>query len=165
MDNFTIDVTGEGDKTLAKALEIAFEHNAPGAKATHYRVVRLAYKTRYHANRASDKHKLPENLDGVPGWHVHHTASNEQCDKGDLTLILLWHVGTDAMALPYPLGVADAIPFVKGWLENAGDPGDAPDIDGDTGRGWRVFTESWGHVAGSSYAVVGVQACYAWYGK
>lgn len=47
---------------------------------------------------------------------------------------------------------------------DAVDPGPAPDIDGELGKGWRVFTETWGHVAGRTCAVVAVQACHAMYG-
>ncbi len=163
MDNFTIDITGEGDETLTKALEIAFAHNAPGGKATHYSVVKLAPRTRYYANKVMDH--LPENLKEATGLHVHHFTDYTQSDNGHVTLMLLWSESKGAVALPYPMKITDAVPFVKGWLANAGDPGKEPDIDGSLGRGWRVFTEEWGHVAGCSYAVVGVQAHYAMYGK
>ena len=163
MDNFTIDITCEGDVALAKALEIAFAHNAPGGKATHYSAVRLKEETKYYGVQATER--LPSNLREAPELHVHHSTNTRRDDKGHLTLMLLWSESKGAMPLPYPMTVADAIPFVKGWLSNAGDPGKAPDIDGDTGSGWRVFTEAWGHVAGCSYAVVGVQSCWAMYGK
>lgn len=163
MDNFTIDITGEGENTLAKALEIAFAHNAPGGKATHYSTVRLVRETKYYANPATDH--LPGNLREASDLHVHHSTNTRHDDKGHLTLMLLWSESKGSMPLPYPMTITDAIPFVKGWLTNAGDPGKQPDIDGDLGSGWRVFTEGWGHVAGCSYAVVGVQACYAMYGK
>jgi len=163
MDNFTIDITSEGDETLTKALEIAFAHNAPGAKATHYSVVKLAQETSYYANKAIGN--LSENLKEIPGMHIHHFEKYKQDDNGHLTLILLWSESNGAVALPYPMKITDAIPFVKGWLENAGDPGKEPDMDGSLDKGWRVFTGAWGHVAGCSCAVVGVQACYAMYGK
>lgn len=163
MDNFTIDIVGEGDETLAKALEIAFAHNAPGGRITHYSVVKLKSEPRYYATEA--KSEVAENLNGAPGLHVHHFDNYKQDDKGHLTLMLLWSDSNGALPLPYPMIITDAIPFVKGWLANAGDPGSRPDIDGDMKRGWHVFTEAWGHVAGCSYAVAGVQACWAMYGK
>lgn len=163
MDNFTIAIEAQGDATLAKALEIAFTHNAPGGKATHYSVVRLLTETRYYAHSASDM--LPENLDKAHGLHVHHSSYYRQDEKGHLTLMLLWSWEKGARELPYPMKIEDAIAFVKGWLANVGDPGPSPDIDGDLGRGWRVFTEAWGHVAGCSYAICGVQAIHAMYGK
>lgn len=163
MDNFTIDITAEGNEALTKALEIAFAHNAPGGKATHYSVVKLTPQTRYYANKVMDH--LPENLKDAPGLHIHHCSDYKQDDKGHLTLMLLWSESKGSVPLPYPMKIADAVPFVKGWLINAGDPGEEPDIDGSLDRGWRVFTEAWGHVAGCSCAVVGVQARYAMYGK
>lgn len=163
MDNFIIDIVGEGDETLAKSLEIAFALNAPGDRITHYNVVRLGFETCYFANKAADH--LPENLTEAPGLHVHHFSNYKQDDKGHLTLILLWSESKGAVPLPYPMKIADAIPFVKGWLANAGDSGEKPDIDGSLGKGWRVFTEDWGHVAGCSCAVVGVQSQWTMYGK
>ncbi len=163
MDNFNIDITAKGDDTLAKALEIAFTHNAPSGKATHYSVLRLTRETRYYAYPATER--IPENLNGATGLSVHHCTDTRQNDKGHLTLVLLWHKDKDAAPLPFPMKIEDAIPFVKSWLANAGDPGEAPDIDGDLRTGWRVFTEAWGHVAGCSCSIVGVQSCYAMYGK
>lgn len=163
MDNFTIDIVGEGDTSLAKALEIAFAHNAPGDKATHYSVVRLKPQTRYFANKVTGH--LAANLKEAPDYHVHHFSDMVTAPDGTPTLMLLWTESKGAVPLAFPMKIEDAIPFVKGWLSNAGDPGQAHDIDGDLDRGWRVFTESWGHVAGCSYAIVGVQACWAMYGK
>ena len=163
MDNFTIDITCDGDEALARALEIAFAHNAPSGKVTHYSVVRLASETQYYANEATNH--LPENLKETPGLHIHHFTGYKQDDKGHLTLLLSWSESKGAMELPYPMRVEDAIPFVKGWLANVGDPGRKPVIDGSLRRGWRVFTEEWGHIAGCSYAVVGIQAHHAMYGK
>lgn len=163
MDNFTIDISGEGEGTLAKALEIAFAHNAPGGKATHYNAVRLKEVTRYYSNPAGPK--LAANLDRNDALHIHHFNDIQQADDGDLTLVLCWHESKESTPLPFPLGIADAINFVKGWLTNAGDPGSRPDHDGDNGAGWRVFTGAWGHVAGNSYGIVGVQAIWAMYGK
>ncbi len=163
MDNFFIDITGEGQETLAKALEIAFEHNAPGDTATHYCVLRIDSETQYYTNKSTDK--LPENVKGLEGQHVHHFTNYVKTEKGHLTLILLWTACHGATPLPYPMKVEDAVPFVKGWLANAGDPGKEPDIDGSLRPGWRVFTESWGHLAGCRYSIAGIQAVHAMYGK
>ena len=146
MDNRTIDVTSEGGEHLAMAIRIAFA-NAPGGKATHYRIVKLKDKISYYGEPTSRHY---ENLVEDP--------------EGDPTLILLWHEGRNAIALPYPLEVDEAIAFVSGWLKNV-DRGHQPDHDGDNGHGWRVFTEAWGHVAGEHYAIVGVQPAWAMYGK
>lgn len=165
MDNFRIDVCGEEDEGLEMALRIAFMHNAPGDKATHYRVLDLVEEVQYFGNPATNQKGLHENVNGIPGKLVHHLERCKEQAGGKRTLILLWSDAKGALPLPFPLEVGDAIPFVKGWLKTAGDPGPEPDTDGDLRRGWRVFKEAWGHLAGCSYSIVGVQAAWAMYGK
>lgn len=41
MDNFKLGIRGEGQQSLDQALEIAFRHNCPGGRVTHYKEVRL----------------------------------------------------------------------------------------------------------------------------
>jgi len=163
MDNFKIDVTGVGDESLARALEIAFAHNAPSGKATHYCADWLTLDTRYYSNKSAEH--LPDNLPEVPGLHVHHCSEYKQDYKGHLTLVLLWSEMKGSCALPYPMRAKDAISLVQGWLDTAGEPGPEPDIDGSLGRAWRVFTGDWGHVGQYTYAIAAIQACYAMYGK
>lgn len=141
-----IDVTSEGDEALGLAIRLAWP-GASGGKATHYKAVGLAEKTLYYGEPA----------------HRHSTTVHE-LSTGVPTLILLWHGERDALALPYPLELGDAIQFVAGWLRNA--PfGKEPDHDGSNGKGWRVFTEDWGHVAGHHCAILAVQPAWAMYGK
>jgi len=167
MDNFSIDLTAEKDESLAKALEIAFAHNAPGGKATHYKEIRLKPRVQYHA-RAASPH-FPANTTVGQGLttplHVSHYEDLVQDVAGHLTLVLYWTAAKGSQKLPYSLTVTDAVPFVSGWLASNGDLGPEPDHDGDNVRGWRVFTNYWGHVAGSSYSIVGVQAVWAMRGK
>lgn len=59
---------------------------------------------------------------------------------------------------------ADATAFAKGWLRDV-DMGREPDHDGDNGRGFRVFTEAWGKVAGHTYAICAIEPVWACYGK
>jgi hypothetical protein len=146
MDNRTIDVTSEGDKALACALELVWA-NAPGGRATHYKVVNLTEKTEYWG--------APPN---------HHTVKNVKDDKGVPTMILLWHAECDAVPLPVPMSLEASTDVVKGWLKDV-PRGDEPDHDGDNGKGWRVFREAWGHVFGHHYAIVGIQPAWAMYGK
>lgn len=164
MDNFSIDITAEGQESLAKAIRIAFEHNAPGGKATHYSVRKLGYETTYYLHDA--KNKEDSNVYGKENFRAGHSKSLRDNPKGQLTLILHWH-GDDkeSKELPYPLRVDEAINFVSGWLENAGNPGKEPDHDGDNGAGWRVFTEYWGNVGDASYSILAIQAAWAMYGK
>lgn len=146
MDNRAIDITTQGTESLALALQLIWD-NAPGGKATHYKVVRLREQTRYYGTPATSHHtELVEAADGTP------------------TLILLWHEERGATALPFPLTRDDAPGFVAGWLKSA-EYGREPDHDGSNERGFRVFTDGWGHVAGHHYGIAGVQPVWAMYGK
>jgi len=146
MDNRVIDVVSEGDEDLKLAFKLIWP-NAPGGKATHYKVVHLREKVRYHGDPTD--------------WHE---TTYEVCPDGTPTLILLWNAESDATSLPYPMDRKQATQFALGWLAQA-DYGSEPDHDGDNGRGWRVFTNQWGHVAGHSYSIVGLQPAWAMYGK
>ena len=66
--------------------------------------------------------------------------------------------------LPYPMTLQQAADFAIGWLANA-DYGREPDHDGDNGKGWRLYNESWGHVDGEYQAFLAVQPVWACYGK
>lgn len=146
MDNRTIDIVSEGNKSLEMALNIIWT-NCPGGKATHYKIVKLKETISYYGKPTDS-----------------HYSKLEEDQEGEETLILLWHEEKGAAVLPYPLELEDAISFVKGWLKNT-NYHDEPDHDGSNGKGWRIFTEQWGHVAGHSYAIVGVQPRWAMYGK
>lgn len=146
MDNRTIDVTSEGKSALALALALIWA-NAPGGKATHYKEVNLVRQTRYVGEPTSSHYtSLKENPAGTP------------------TLILLWSHERDAQPLPEPLDHLAAVKFAKAWLKKA-NYGREPGHDGSNGKGWRVFTEDWGHVADHYYAIVGIQPAWAMYGK
>ncbi len=152
MDNRRIDVTSVGEDALRMALSLVWP-GATGGKASHYKIVNLKQVTTYY---------------GEP-THRHLVESKEVTeagakDPGVPTLILLWNAERDALPLPYPLELDETIPFVAGWLKRV-PRGSQPDHDGDNDKGFRVFTESWGHVAGHHYAIVGVQPEWAMYGK
>jgi hypothetical protein len=148
MDNFGIDITAEGRASLEKALEIAFAHNCPGGTVSHYKVVKFKRETRYYGEPKTTHHfsDLKEHQDGIP------------------TLLLLWHEGQEATEHLFAMDLAETLGFVNGWL-NKVDFGKEPDHDGSNGKGWRVFTETWGRVAGYSYTVCAVQPAWAMYGK
>lgn len=146
MDNRTIDLVSEGDKDLEMALTIIW-NNCPGGKATHYKIMKLKRHTQYYGEpKSSHYSEIKEDPEGMP------------------TLILLWHEEKGAQALPYSLELEEAIHFVKGWLKRV-EYDEEPDHDGDNEKGWRVFTEKWGHVAGHHYAIVGIQPQWASYSK
>lgn len=152
MDNRQVEVVSEGKAALALAVQLIWP-NAPGGKASHYREVKLKPKTTYYGD--------PRNPDAGT---THHSTSLAEDPKGCPTLILLWHGERGSQPLPYPLGFEQAVEFVHGWL-GATDYGSEPDHDGSNGRGWRIFCDHWGHVAGHSSAVLGCQPAWAMYGK
>lgn len=146
MDNRQFDITSEGEKALAMAIRIAWD-NAPGGKAVHYKVVKVKSDTRYWGEPTS-----------------HHSTNSKEDKEGIPTLILFWSDDKDTIPLPYPLEVEEAIPFINGWLKKA-EFGQEPDHDGDNGKGWRVFSDDWGYVAGNRCAILGIQPTWAMYGK
>lgn len=151
MDNRQIDVTSEGLESLGKALELIWP-SAAGGKATHYIQSKFKEEVSYYQNKK--------------GLTTHHYSKLVEDQKGTDTLILLWSQSGDKrdQKLPFPLKLEDAKSFVSGWLDSL-NWGHEPDHDGSNGKGWRVFTEAWGHVAGNHYAIVAVQPAWAMYGK
>ena len=79
-------------------------------------------------------------------------------------LILYWSESERATKLPFPMTLQQAADFASGWLEHA-DYGSEPDHDGDNGKGWRLYTESCGHVGGEWQALAAIQPMWAMYGK
>ncbi len=168
MDNFKIDIAAEGDESLAKALSLAFAHNAPGGKATHYSAVKIGESTTFYARQPrakEDANVLPREGGSDVPLCVHSSREVKEMERGHLTLMLLWTDSKDAIPLPFEMDLDETIEFVRGWLKKKGDAGPEPDHDGDNGKGWRVFTDEWGHVGECSYAICGIQATWAMYGK
>ena len=94
----------------------------------------------------------------VVGWSV---------DKDSKRLILYWtdaETYPDYNPLPAPLSGDHLVGFVKSWLTFV-DYGREPDIDGECGKGWTVYNESWGHVAGRWQAFVAIEPTWLLYGK
>lgn len=92
-----------------------------------------------------------------------HTVTGYRVDQ-EKGLILYWAESSKATALPFPMTLEQAADFAHGWLEHA-DYGSEPDHDGYNRRGWRLYTESWGHVCGEWQAFAAVQPAWAMYGK
>lgn len=137
MDNYKFDITAEGKETLAHAVAIAFPKTR---KATHYAVQRLIQsKTEY-----------------ITEW--------KEDPKGVPTLIFFWYEDKAATKLPYDLDRDSAIEFVTQWLRQA-DYGRQPSHDGDNGKGFRIFSETWGMVRGYQSSFVAIQPAWAMYGK
>jgi hypothetical protein len=165
MDNQQIDVTSEGEAGILRALEIIWPAAAIGGDADFYRIVKLKPETRYYATKREGRtESLIANCYGLPEYHVHHCGGLKEADDGVPTLILLWSEERGATKFPFPLSIKQSAQFIIDWLGSL-DYGWQPDHDGDNGKGWRLFTESWGHVAGHSYAIIAAQPAWAMYGK
>jgi hypothetical protein len=145
MDNRTFDITSDGSAALAHAIALAWD-NAPGGKATHFFEAKLKSVTKTYGSNTFKE--LAEDPSGTP------------------TLVLMWsdEKRERCKPLPFPVTQAFAGQYIEQWLANS-DYGSEPGHDGDNGKGWRVFTESWGHVLGCQYAILAVQPAWAMYGK
>lgn len=147
MDNRTIDVVSRGHGDLKAALSIAWRNTDSGS-AEYFRVAEFVEDVSY--------------LGAPVNYHVTELREDP---KGVSTLILSWgDVTPEKHLLPYPLDEGGALSFIEGWLRICKFP-DESDIDGDCEKGWRLFTECWGHVAGDHYAIVAVQPVWALLGK
>lgn len=79
--------------------------------------------------------------------------------------LIFYQYDSDAMTpFPYDMDIDTAIVFAWGWLQKV-DYGNQPDHDGDNGKGWRIYNESWGKVANEWEAVIAIQPAWAMYGK
>ena len=153
MDNFRIDVTSEGREHFDAAMKMAFS-SAPGgtavAIAVHSKIGLVLY---WHAEK-------PARLKQQVPWSSQHTgeqrAEMERLAEAEAVAVA---------PLPFPLTATAAADYVWHWLTTAAGYGRAPDHDGDNEKGWRVYNEQWGHVAGNHYAFVAVQPVWAMYGK
>ena len=88
--------------------------------------------------------------------------------KDGTGIFLVWSETRDAFRFPCRLSAHDCAKLVQKWLEacpkekRLNDPGD---FDGSVGNAFRLYVEDWGHVDGDHYAIVAIQATWAWYGK
>ncbi len=65
---------------------------------------------------------------------------------------------------PMAIDVNLAVEFAEKWLEQQ-DFGEEPDHDGSNGKGFVVFNQPWGHVAGDQYSFVAIGPAWAMRGK
>jgi hypothetical protein len=88
MDNFSLNVTAEGITSLKLAMELAFAHNAPGSKVTHYSV------------REPKEGQRQDKPEGVPKhWDAPWSYNQEPRPR---RLIFFWHKPEESAALPDP---------------------------------------------------------------
>lgn len=152
-DNFHFDLTGV---PLDQALAIAFgEHpnSKLGRKAKWWGVE----PARPRAKRC-------------PSCWLEYPEDKPKRLDHPMRLVLFWSdpTGTnfgEFHALPAPMSSTDIAPIVKAWLDLEASYGHQPDHDGDNGKGWRVYNEQWGHVAGAYQAFVAIEPVWLMYGK
>lgn len=85
----------------------------------------------------------------------------------NITTLILYRFNDDnaqTLSLPFELDTENMITFIRQWLNKVEYPGQ-PDHDGDNAKGWRIFTDAWGHVDHSYCAIIGIQPKWAMYGK
>lgn len=104
---------------------------------------------------------LFNNARGLKATHYFENASHG--------LVLLWHNDEARKAVPLltPLSWKEAADLAWTWLTNqlTENYKEYLDHDGSDGKGFRVYNEAWGHVAGSHYGILAVVPVWAWYGK
>ena len=82
----------------------------------------------------------------------------------DNKLVLYWTKSSKATMFPFMMNLDEIAVFVLGWLRSAS-YGQKPDIDGDCGKGWRIYNEDWGRVDGDWEAFCAIEPVWALYGK
>jgi hypothetical protein len=147
MDNKSFEVLSYGSEDLRLALQMAGLRD-DAERVIGFKSVRL--------ERTSSSSTSKANFRGVE----HRLSGSE----GVPTLILYAHYESDVAAFSKPIGLEESVRFAEDWLENI-PRGQEPRHDGDNEYGWRVFTDDWGHVAGSNKAIVAIQPAWAMYGK
>lgn len=83
----------------------------------------------------------------------------------DNTLVFYWADYKEMTKLPFEMKVEDAINFAWAWLENTPISTKQPNHDGDNGKGFMVYNDSWGHVFNAFEAIIGITPIWAMYGK
>lgn len=148
MDNFHIDVTCEGARTLRLVMDLAFTQHS---RVTHY-AIRAAEEGEFYDLPDGMEVKFPLSL------QIRKRAKPPR-------LVFMWtDGGRDAVKLPFSLDAEGATDFACRWLAEQ-DYGREPDHDGDNGKGWRAYCEGWGHVDGEYQGFLAITPEYAMYGK
>ena len=95
----------------------------------------------------------------IVGWSIFEDEKKCKC------LALHWVDNKKNVNLfPYEMNFQQATEFAWGWLEK--EPmGRQPDHDGDNGRGFYLFTHSWGMVNSDYTAFIAMKPIWAMYGK
>lgn len=79
-------------------------------------------------------------------------------------LVFYWTGSDKATPFPFKMDPTQSAEFAWGWLQSV-DYGEQPDHDGHNKKGWLVYCENWGKVAGEFEAFVAVSPTWIMYGK
>lgn len=139
MDNLHFDITGE----LGSDMESAFMIATRGGRRT-----AVGYKI---LEKRLEKIARPGRSD-IP----------IQIEK---TLVFYWVTAHEVQMLPFELDVKGMIDFTTRWLGVNPPVRPEPDHDGDNGKGFRIWCDSWGHVNSEYQAFVAIKPEWACYGK
>ncbi len=148
MSNFHIQLVAESEGAMRRALEIAFASNSNHVSG--WGLVNVNPKA-----KVEDHTEAAPKLMGVPDC-VHKI------------LVFYWsepEKGKDYNKFPVPLKAEAAAKVAMEWLVENGEYGDEPDHDGSNHKGFYLFCNTWGHVMGSHYGVVGIGPAWAEVGK
>jgi len=123
-----------------------YDDNNTNPRAERYVVVKRRHRTRHDDDELG--HSYEEWIEDPNGVE---------------TMVLLWG-GDEGTALPYKMNMEQSAKFLYDWLEQT-DHGPEPDQDGSNKKGWRLFTQAWGHVYSYRYAIIGIKPEWMMYGK
>ena len=158
MDNFNVNVTGEGEEMLRKVFAL-FDKSSG-----------------HFTHRITGYEVLPALPEPVPPT----TGSDLEILRDRAVLILFDHerqIGAGAGSnplfqsaagytpLPCPIPVLKAVDLALEWLSVQDYGEDEGDGDVDYKKGWHVYTDFWGHVHGRDSALLGITPTWALYGK
>jgi hypothetical protein len=150
MDNMQFDMTSEGNQRLADLFKIVFGDRMAVGYAVRHGEPGKRWDPDKYLKDPRDRNLLE--------WHER---------PKDLRLVFFWTNRpnqADYIALPFKMDAAGAADFAARWLSEA-DYGREPDHDGDNGKGWRAYSEGWGHVDSDYAAFIAVSPRWAMYGK
>lgn len=87
--------------------------------------------------------------------------------RGAQDLIFFWHDEGGVTPFVSPADMDECARIASAWLKTVSAEilKSKPDIDGSSGHGWRLYTDSWGRIEGHVYSFVAVRPEWALYGK
>lgn len=86
--------------------------------------------------------------------------------ENDERMALCWTDHPEMKRFPAELTMRECAPLMLAWLDRVVDHGNPLDHDGDSKKGWLLFTEGWGHVDPWGYhAFIAIRPKWQHYGK